>query len=105
MERIHCRPHRQDRVEVVALPLHTPLVKVAAGLCGDQSYLQEDADTFYRRVLGRSCCGDDGVVTGVAGMCSPILNQQQIGVDHKCGGREFQQEHLIGQSKKTFRCL
>ena len=32
VERIHRRPHRQDRVEVVAIPLHSALVEVAAGL-------------------------------------------------------------------------
>ena len=52
MERIHCRPHWQDRVEVVALPLHSALVEIAAGLHNDESHLQECADVFYRGVLG-----------------------------------------------------
>ena len=86
MECIYCRPHWQDRVEVVALPLHSALVEVAAGLHCDESHLQQCADTFHRSVLRQTCRRGDGVVAWVAGVRPAILDQQQIGVDHKRRG-------------------
>ena len=102
MERIHSHPHRQDRVEVVALPFHPALVEVAAGLYRDEPHLQQCADTFHRGVLRQTRRGGDGVVAWVAGVRPAVLNQQQIGADHKRRGREPQQKYLVGQSKKFF---
>ena len=78
------------------------LIEVAAGLYDDQPHIQEGADTFYRGVLRHPRCGGDGVVAGVTGVRPSILNQQQVGIDHKRRGRELQQEHFIRQSEKLF---
>ena len=96
MECIHCRPHRQNRVEIVTLPLHPALVEIAAGLHCDEFYLQQCVDTFHRGVLRQTCRRGDGVVAGMAGVSSAVLNQQQVGVNQKRRGRKLQQEDLVG---------
>ena len=86
----------QDCVEIVAFPLHPALIEIAAWLCSDEARFQKNADTFQCSILGHACCGSDSVVTGMAGVRFAILDQQQIGVDHKCSRREFQQKDFVG---------
>ena len=86
MKLIHRCAHRQNRVEVVAIPLQATLIEVAAVLHRDEFCFQEIADNFHHGVPGKTNCAGDGVVAGMAGMRPPILNQQQVGVDHKCRG-------------------
>ena len=100
VERIHCLFHWQNRIEVIARPLHSALIEVLAVLHRDEFRVQEDADTFHCGVLGYACLGGDGVVAGMAGVCPAILNQQQIGVDYEHRGRKVQQKNLVGQSEK-----
>ena len=102
MERIYGLPRRQDRIEVVTLPLHPTLVKVATVLHRDEPRTQEDSDTFHCGVPGHADLSGDGVVAGMAGVCPAILDQQQIGVDHERRWRKIQQKNLAGQSEKLF---
>ena len=97
---VHSLLRRQDRVEIVALPLHPVLVKVSAVLHGDELCVKENADTFYYGVPGHACLVGDGVVAGMAGVCPAILDQQQVGVDHERGRRKVQQKYFIRQSEK-----
>ena len=86
VERIYRWSYWLDGVEVVAFPLHPALVEVAAGLHGDEPHLQKCAGAFHYSVFGQTGCGGDGVVARMAGVSSAILNQQQVGVDHKRRG-------------------
>ena len=90
VELAYRRLRRQDRVEVVTRPLHPALVEVAAGLHSDETHLQKRVDTFHCGVLCQPCHSSDGVIAGMAGVRLAILDQQQIGVHHECGWREFQ---------------
>ena len=40
VEIVHCQTDGADRVEIVAFPLHSALIEVAAGFCGDESCFQ-----------------------------------------------------------------
>lgn len=102
VELAHCCLHWQDRIEIVALPLHSALVEVVAVLYCDEPSIQEGADTFHRGVPGHSCLSGNGVVTGMAGVRPAILNQQKVGVDHERRGQKVQQKNLVGQSEKLF---
>ena len=51
MERIYRRSHRQNLIEVIAFPLQSVFVKVAAGFYREQLHLQEE--TFR---IPFSCC-------------------------------------------------
>ena len=85
----------QDRVEIIALPLHPALIEVTAGFHSDESRFQKDADIFQYSIFGHACCGSDSVVTGMAGMHFAIFDQQQISVDHECRWRELQQKDFV----------
>ena len=100
MERICSLPRWQDRVEIVALPLHPALIEVLAVLHRDEPRIQKDADIFHHGVLGHACLGGDSVVAGMAGVRPAILNQKEIGIDHKRRGRKAQQKNLVWQSEK-----
>ena len=50
MELVHCRLCRQDRVEIIALPLHSMLVEVAAVLHRNELLAQENRDTVNHGV-------------------------------------------------------
>ena len=86
---------REDRVEIVALPLHTGLIVVAAGFHGDESCFQKIADAFQHSIFGQASVSSDGVVTGMTGVCFAILNQQQ----NAEGGR-FSRKSSFGSVKK-----
>ena len=90
VERIHCPLRRQNRVEIIAFPLQSTLVKVLAVLHRDEPSIQEGADTFHRGVLSHACLSGDGIVTGMAGVRPAILYQQEIGVDHERRGWKIQ---------------
>ena len=100
VERIHCPLRRQNRVEIVALPLHSAFVEIVAVLHRDEPRIQKDADIFHHGVLGHACLGGDSVVAGMAGVRPAILNQKEIGIDHKRRGRKAQQKNLVWQSEK-----
>lgn len=74
IERIHRSSNRQDRVQVIALPLRAVLVEVAARLRSNESCLQESADAFYCGVFGDPSCGGNGVVAGVADVRLPVFD-------------------------------
>ena len=59
---------REDRVEIVALPLHAGLIVVAAGRYSDETCLQKITDTFQSSVFGQSSISGNGVVAGMAGV-------------------------------------
>lgn len=102
MENIHCWTDRENRVEIVALPLHSGLIEVAAGLYGDETCLQKHADTFQRGVLGQASFSGNGVVAGMAGVRFTILNQQQISLDHEHRRRQVQQKDFVRECEKVF---
>ena len=68
VERIHCLLRWQDCVEIVARPLHSAFVEIAAVFHCDELCIQKDANTFYCSVPGHPCLGGDSVVTGMAGV-------------------------------------
>ena len=74
MERICSLPRWQDRVEIVALPLHPILVEVLAVFHRDEPCIQEDTDIFHHGALGHACLSGYGVVTGMAGVRPAIFN-------------------------------
>ena len=86
----------QDRVEIVAFPLHSAPIKITAWLYSDEPRFQKEADTFQCSILGHACRGGDSVVTGMAGVRFAIFDQQQISVDHERRRWEFQQKDLVG---------
>lgn len=100
VERIHCSLHWKHGVEVVAVPLYPTPVKVLTVLHHDEVLFQEGADGFYHSVFGHPRGGGDGVVAGVAGVRSAILDQQKIGVHHERRGRKVQQEDFVGEGEK-----
>ena len=46
VENTHCRMDGQDRVEIVALPLHSVLIEVTAWFDSDEPCFQKDDDTL-----------------------------------------------------------
>ena len=86
----------ENRVEIVAFPLHSVLIEVAAWLYSDEARFQKNADTFQCSILGHACCGSDSVVTGMAGVRFAIFDQQQISIDHERRRWEFQQKDFVG---------
>ena len=75
VENIHCRIDGENRVEIVAFPLHSGLIKVAAGVHGDEADFHKIADAFQRGVLGQSSINGYGVVAGMAGVRFAVLDQ------------------------------
>lgn len=66
----------------------------------DEPCIQENADTFHCGVLGHACLSGNAVVTGMTGVRSAILDQQQIRIDHERRGRKAQQKNFVRQSEK-----
>ena len=95
MELVHCSLCRQDRVEVVALPLHSMLVEVAAVLHRNELLAQENRDTVNHGVSCQVCRSSNGIATGMAGVRPALLNQQQISIGHERGGWKVQQKNLM----------
>jgi len=83
VESIHCRIDWEDCVKIVACPLHTGLIKIAAWLHSDESRFPKGADTFQCSVLGQTSFSGNGVVAGMTGVGFAILNQQQISIDYE----------------------
>ena len=102
VENIHCRTDREDRVEIVAFPLHPGLIVIATGFYGDESCFQKIADAFQGSVFGEASISSDGVVAGMAGVRFAIFDQQQISIDHERRRRELQQEDFVGKCEKVF---
>lgn len=100
MELIYCCLRWQDGVEVVAVPFHPALVKILAMVHRHKVLVEEGTDTVYHGVPAHPGDSGDGAVAGMAGMRPAILNQQQIGVYHECGGREIQQKNFVGEGEK-----
>ena len=97
---IHCHLCWQNRVEIIALPLHSILIEILTMLHRDEPCIQENADTFHCGVLGHACLSGNAVVTGMTGVRSAILDQQQIRIDHERRGRKAQQKNFVRQSEK-----
>ena len=74
---IHRLLRREDRVEIVALPLHPVLIKVLAVLHGDEFRVKEDANTFYHGIPCHARLVGDGVVAGMAGVRPAVLDQHR----------------------------
>jgi len=91
---------RQDGAEVVAPPLHPALVEVAGLLYSDETSFHENTDAFQHSVFRQTSPCGDGAVAGMALMCTAVLDQQQIGIDHEHRGRKAQQEDLIGEREE-----
>ena len=102
MKNIYCRMDGQDRVEIVAFPLHPALIEVTAWLYSDEARFQKNADASQCSILGYACCGRDSVITGMADVRFAILDQQQICIDHERRWREVQQKDFIGQREIFF---
>ena len=86
----------KDCVEIVTLPFHSALIEVTAWFHSDESCFQKDVDIFQCSIFGHACRGRDSVVTGMAGVRSAGLDQQQISVDHERRRWKSQQKDFVG---------
>ena len=105
LENIHCRIDGENRVEIVAFPLHSGLIIVAAGRYGDETCLQKSTDAFQSSIFGQTSFSGNGIVAGMAGVCFAVLDQQQISVDHERRRRQIQQEDFVRECEKFLQLL
>ena len=101
IERIRRLLDGQDRVEIIAVPLHAVAVDVAGALHRDELFICQRRDVLHHGIDGKADCGGDGVIAGMALVRAAIFTAEQIGVDCDCSVAKPKVKHFVRHGEKS----